>query len=343
MQRSGIIKTLPRDNEGRLILDSLIPGEDYEIEAEDKGRRRKKWIRFQDKRYLVKEIKQETYEDYAELLVEQLCLQLGMPTAHYDLATLNGKPCVMTEDFIKAPMEKMESGKTFLLSAVRILVDNGLYTRIDDNDQKELNNLKMIERCLAIYLPEDKLREVMKSFDMLFALNCFCINGDIHLDNWSVIKDRTSEFPFRLAPNYDFASYFRFNISKSNILKHIVNLRKQRKTRDEKKYLEDYIFGEKFNKYNSLTYCYTSTNRLGFTRLEAAFLAEPERFVDILQRLYELDPRKAVMNVQTMLGANIPEDCAEWFTLVVECNQRRIEQTINSFYTKKGGYGSYGA
>ncbi len=227
----------------------------------------------------------------------------------------------------------MESGKTFLSGTVQILIDNGLYKRKQKGDQKELNNLEMVERCLSVYLPEEILKEEMKKFDMLFALNCFCLNGDIHLSNWSVIKDYSAVPTFRLAPNYDFGSYFRFSLIKSNIFKHLRDLLRQKKSENVSKILEDQIFGKDYNRHNSLNFKYSSTDELGLIRLEEAYKEQPERFSLIIQKLYQLDPYEAVSNVKKKLGgADIPEDCVNWFIAVIEANQKRLSEMVNRIY-----------
>ncbi len=127
MEKSEILKELKRNENGRIILDSLNIGVDCTVSEEQKGKRDKKWLNFEDKRFLVKYVKPNTYEDYAELLVEQLCRQLNIPSASYDLGILNNQPCVITEDFLDKSCERLISGKTFTSSSVEILTYNGTY------------------------------------------------------------------------------------------------------------------------------------------------------------------------------------------------------------------------
>lgn len=337
------LQNLERDENGRLILDSMTENVDYLVKEEDKGKRRKRWFSFSDNDVLVKEVKEDTFEDYAELLVEQLCRQVGLPSAHYDLATYQGRPCVITEKFIKKKTEKLLSGKIFMEDSLQYLEDNELYFRKSKGDQKELNNLEMIEQCLAFYLSDEKAKEVMKSFDMLFALNCFCYNGDIHLSNWSVIYDYKADPSYRMAPNYDAGGYFHFNLNKGNIFKHARNLMRQTKMDQKTKILEDQMFGKDYNKHNGLNYKYTSTDELGLTRLEEAFRAEPERFAPIFQKLMEIDPYEAIIKVEKQLGVkSLPGDCIDWFVSVIEASQERLSYIVNSYYFPKESESSYG-
>lgn len=337
------LQNLERDENGRLILDSMVEHVDYLVKEEEKGKRKKRWFSFSDNDVLVKDVKDDTFEDYAELLVEQLCRQIGLPSAHYDLATYQGRHCVITEKFIKKETEVLSSGKIFIEDSLKILEDNGIYFRKTKGDQKELNNLEMIERCLAIYLPDEKVKEIMKSFDMLFAFNCFCYNGDIHLSNWSVIHDYKADPSYRMAPNYDAGGYFHFNLNKGNIFKHARNLMRQSKMDQKTKILEDQMFGKEYNKHNSLNYKFTSTDELGLTRLEEAFRAEPERFAPIFQKLVEIDPYEAIINVKKQLGVkSLPDECVEWFISVIEASQERLSYIVNSYYSQKESESSYG-
>lgn len=337
MKSSKILENLPRDSEGRIILDNLVENVDYEPMSEEKGKRSKNWMKFTDGQVLVKYIKPGTFEDYAEMIVEEMCKQIGLESAHYDLAILNGKPCVITWDFRKEK-EYLVSGKTFTCTGVEILINNNQYERQHENDQKELNNLDMIRRCLSVYMPEEAVAEEMEKFDLLFGLNCFGLNGDIHLSNWSVLYNAQGERVYRLSPNYDCGSYFRFNLSRKNLSKHLRNILRQKSAENIKKIVEDDIFGKEYVKHNSLNYTYHSTEELGMSRLEEAFRKEPERFASVLQKLYQIDPYEIIVNVQKQTQKTMPEECADWLISCVEANQHRIERVIEEvFGNYKGG------
>ena len=57
------LQNLERDENGRLILDSMVEHADYLVKEEDKGKRRKRWFSFSDNDVLVKDIKEDTYEN----------------------------------------------------------------------------------------------------------------------------------------------------------------------------------------------------------------------------------------------------------------------------------------
>ena len=337
MRSSKVLENLPRDSEGRIILDDLVENVDYEPLLEEKGKRSKNWMKFTDGQVLVKYIKPGTFEDYAEMIVEEMCKQIGLESAHYDLAILNGNPCVITWDFRKEN-ECLISGKTFTSIGVEILINNNQYERQHEHDQKELNNLDTIRRCLSIYMSEEAVAEEMEKFDLLFGLNCFGLNGDIHLSNWSVLHNAQGERTYRLSPNYDCGSYFRFNLSQKNISKHLRNILRQKNAENIKRIVEDDIFGKEYVRHNSLNYTYNSTEELGMSRLEEAFRTEPERFVSVLQKLYQIDPYEIIINVQKRIQKTMPEECSDWLVSCIDANQHRIERVIEEVYGNyKGG------
>lgn len=331
MKDSAILESLPRDSEGRIILDSLIADVDYKPLLEEKGKRSKNWMQFTDTKVLVKYIKPESFEDYAEMIAEEMCKQIGIESAHYDLAIMNGMPCVITRDF-KKKNEFLISGVTFTLTGVEILTNNNQYERQYENDQKELNNLDMIRRCLSIYMSEKDVEEEMEKFDLLFGLNCFGLNGDLHLANWSVLYNAKGNKLYRLSPNYDCGSYFRFNLSPKKLAKHLRNIMRQKSPENIRKIVEEDIFGKEYVRHNSLNYTHDSTEELGMSRLEEAFRTEPERFAPTLQKLYQIDPYEIIINIQNQTQKTMPEECSDWLISCVEANQKRIEKMVDEVY-----------
>ncbi len=67
-------------------------------EEETIGARNKFW--FNNYEYLFKEIYNNTYEDYAELIASELASFLNISCASYDLALFNGKKGVITKNFV---------------------------------------------------------------------------------------------------------------------------------------------------------------------------------------------------------------------------------------------------
>ena len=84
--QSKELNSIKRDENGRIML-GYIPAS-VETRDEFNGKREKFWYKFDDIDVLFKKsnLDIDTYEDYAELLAEELAKQIGLPTAHYDMA-----------------------------------------------------------------------------------------------------------------------------------------------------------------------------------------------------------------------------------------------------------------
>ncbi len=67
-------------------------------EEENKGARNKFW--FNNYNYLFKEIYNDSNEDFAELIAEEIAKELNISCASYDLAIYNGKRGVITKNFV---------------------------------------------------------------------------------------------------------------------------------------------------------------------------------------------------------------------------------------------------
>ena len=78
-------------------------------EIENTGARNKFW--FNNYGYLFKEIFEDSYEDFAELLSFEIAKELDIECASYDLAIYNGKNGVITKNFVNEEIgEELISG-----------------------------------------------------------------------------------------------------------------------------------------------------------------------------------------------------------------------------------------
>src|SRR4051794_3232003 len=69
--------------------------------TEQMGSKEKFWYRDPVRgRTLFKEVRPDTGEDWAEKVAEQLCILLGLPHAHYELAVSNGIRGVISPTFV---------------------------------------------------------------------------------------------------------------------------------------------------------------------------------------------------------------------------------------------------
>ncbi len=96
---------------GRINIDDGIKnGTIFDTEIYNVGSRNKMW--FNNSSYMFKEIWNDSYEDYAELIASELAKEFGIPSAYYDLAIYQGKNGVITKNFVNEDIgEELIIGK----------------------------------------------------------------------------------------------------------------------------------------------------------------------------------------------------------------------------------------
>ena len=85
--------------DGTINVSKIIEQNKFEIDLEKSGARQKFW--FDNHQYLFKAIFPGSYEDYAEVIAEEIAKQFGIPCAEYDLAVFEGKKGVVTKNFLQ--------------------------------------------------------------------------------------------------------------------------------------------------------------------------------------------------------------------------------------------------
>ncbi|MER9739672.1 MULTISPECIES: HipA domain-containing protein [unclassified Mesorhizobium] len=177
---------------------STYPIIDIEAEAEipeSLGTKEKFWVAHGEKLCLVKFGRPDTGEDWAEKVVCELATLLGLSHAHYDLATFEGRRCVITPSLVE------EGG--------RLILGNELInqsTKSGDGTREYLQREHTVGRVLAALAVSLRpfFRTAWHNFIGYLLLDAWTGNTDRHHENWGVI--RSSDGTVRLAPTFDHAS-----------------------------------------------------------------------------------------------------------------------------------------
>jgi hypothetical protein len=160
------------------------------------------------KRFLFKEGRSGTGENWAEKVSAEICALLGIPQAPYDLAVWRGTQGVVSENFVPA--------------GVRLIFGNELLARVVSGYERETRYYRQSDHTIArvfavlrdpaIQVPTTWHRtaaintasEVFVGYLMLDAL---VGNTDRHHENWGLISHASSgRHEVRLAPTFDHAS-----------------------------------------------------------------------------------------------------------------------------------------
>jgi hypothetical protein len=186
-----------------------VPADAAEV-IEAMGTKRKFWFHREDGMWLFKLTRTDTGEDWAEKIAEELCLLLGLPHAHYDLALWIGKPGVISPSFVGAK-ERLVPGNELLfeLDPGYPKQAAGARTRVP---QHTLDAIAAVLNDRAIRLPTGgalpaEARTAWDLFAGYLLLDAWIGNTDRHHENWALIEsaaDGTAER--RLAPTHDHGS-----------------------------------------------------------------------------------------------------------------------------------------
>lgn len=186
------------------------------------GTKRKFWFRQEDGLWLFKLTRAGTGEDWAETIVAELCTLLGLPCAHYELASWRDQPGVVSPSFVGA--------------GERLIPGNELLFEMDPAYPKQASSAKTrVSRhtldAVASVLDNDTIHipvstggdlpaEVRTAWDVFagYVLLDACIgNTDRHHENWALIESAAAGAPERrLAPTHDHGSSLGRNESDPN-------------------------------------------------------------------------------------------------------------------------------
>lgn len=181
---------------------------------EQLGTKEKYWLRDSaDERWLFKQVRShktaELGEDWAEKVVEQVGLHLGLPMARVELAVRRGQRGIISKNFV--PREsRLEHG-------------NELLVRVDGEYDKGLARqnsgytVQAIRRALAdAGPPAAYVVEKFTAFDVFagyLLLDAWVAGRDRHHENWAVIAGPSGR---TLAPSFDHGNALGFQESPDN-------------------------------------------------------------------------------------------------------------------------------
>jgi hypothetical protein len=161
-----------------------------------------------DVKYLWKERKSNTGEDWSELIACKLAELLGLPCAEYRLARYGEVRGVISRSFVP-PQGELINGTELILELVPDYTDLGYFKRSPHTLERVLGIL----RDKQVQIPPDFIAPegVETATDVLtgyLLLDAWIGNGDRHDENWAVLRMQHSSKSaiLHLAPTYDHAA-----------------------------------------------------------------------------------------------------------------------------------------
>lgn len=193
-----------RDEEGFIDLDKL----NIELTEESREKvgnvnRIKNWIEFSGVKTLIKgecDIDGKRNAGiYAELIVEELAKQVGLPSAYYDLVKIQGQYGVLSKSILKSEYDDLHTLQSFIGDTNY----NEDYPELSDYIEVEE---KLYEALKDEELEKSNIKKIIKDFRKQTAFFLMICSVDKYAENISLISyinPETKEKKERLAPIYD--------------------------------------------------------------------------------------------------------------------------------------------
>ncbi|SJM92380.1 HipA domain-containing protein [Crenothrix polyspora] len=280
-------------------------------QLEQQGTKPKDWLHLNKGKHLFKIGRENTGENWAEIVACELCALLGLPHAHYEFAVQMGKKGVLSETFV--PLHG------------RLVVGNELLAEIHSTDparqspklqnhtfKRIFNYLSSPEILLPMdwQPPSDAIHSAVDVFLGYLLLDAWIANQDRHDENWGVIHHDK----IYLAPTYDHAASMGQNESDSKRKEMLI-------TKDKGRHISHYI-----ERARSQIFFKKTDSKKMFT-LEAfqQFADKKPKAAKVwLQRLGDISPEQCQNVFNRIPPSEISETAIEFAMKLLELNKKRL-------------------
>jgi hypothetical protein len=202
----------------------IIPVPDDAADStEQLGTKPKFWFRDDDgQRYLFKQGRPGTGENWAEKVSAKLCELLGIPHAQYDLAVWRDQVGVVSPSFVPEDC-RLVLGNELLARLVKRYAETRYYQQAGHT----IGRVFAVLRNPAVQAPaaweaDAAIRSAAHVFVGYLMLDALVGNTDRHHENWGLIVGPSDQGPeTRLAPTFDHASSLGRNESDQQMLRRM--------------------------------------------------------------------------------------------------------------------------
>lgn len=170
------------------------------ISDEALGSKTKFWFRQGDQRWLFKEARDGTGEDWAEKIASEVAQLLGISTAIVELADYEGRRGCASLSFAHR-----EQGDV-LIHGNEILAGLVLGYERDKKFRQSDHTLENITSAIRKLFPRDEIHQlVLTALAEYLVLDALVGNTDRHHENWAILL-RAPDSTLEVAPTFDHAS-----------------------------------------------------------------------------------------------------------------------------------------
>lgn len=199
-----------RDSNGFIDLsaagiDVNLPQNDFSREMVGNDKRVKNWVDFQGKKALIKgqpTDKEQDYGIYAELIVEEICKELGIETAHYDLVKMKDEAENTVLGVLSESVVDLDKGE-YLESLHDIIGDQPGHDT-DYMVDYEFTVEKLREALLKDGIEEGEVEQIITEYKKRLAFTISVLDEDKHSENISFVRQIVDgKKQIRLSPSFD--------------------------------------------------------------------------------------------------------------------------------------------
>lgn len=147
-------------------------------------------------------------EIWAELIAEQLGLQVGIEMAHYEIASYDDTIGVLTPSFLK-PNELIISSDNLKLNILNIYQENNIFANLSNN------TIVNIVRSACLHDPRVKVKSLTLELMLRWCFYGLIMESDKNETNIAFIRGKNA---LRLTPDFDNSSMCCLNKNISNIM-----------------------------------------------------------------------------------------------------------------------------
>lgn len=170
------------------------------------GTKQKFWIEQDGYRWLFKYARENTGEDWSEKLACEIAKAIGIPAAHIELATCDGRRGTLSRSFTdRDKNESLIHGNEILAGQVFGYDPNKKFGQSD-------HTLENIQLAIGKLFSGEEEQTVLKRLASYLVLDALIGNTDRHHENWglfsrqSVINGKVRLKELSVAPTFDHAS-----------------------------------------------------------------------------------------------------------------------------------------
>jgi hypothetical protein len=187
-----------------MAYDIVSIPEDAREDTEQLGSKPKFWVTIGGERWLFKEARQSTGEDWAEKVAAELARSLGTPAADVELAEYCGRRGCISRSFVDLPSgEALVHGNEILAFHV-----TG-YDRTKTFRQSDHTLANVVSAVRARFGTTPLTTSMLTTLASYVVLDALIGNTDRHHENWGLLVRPHAEegsVLVRVAPSFDHAS-----------------------------------------------------------------------------------------------------------------------------------------